>query len=370
MKYSDYVDYSKLNPFKRLAISLFSETFSHPERLGIKVVKETLGEPAVAFDFIDYDFMLGFNVEGLGTKSLIADEMYAKMAVGEAVNGSRFYKGLGQDNIAMSVNDLIAIGAEPFAYGDILSTGDSGYLDDESRMESLLQGFKKGADLSGTALPLGETPTLKDVIYPEAVDLAGASIGIIRPKSHLVYGRDLEAGDALFCLESSGMHSNGVTLARKIVESSPDRYFTEIEGGRIIGEAILEPTHIYAKPVIEMLRKGVKVKYLAPITGHSMRKIMRPKKEFTYRITSLPDPPVVFKALRKIALDVGTQITDYEAYQTWNMGIGFVVMAPRKDSNDIHSICEAFGIGCQEIGKVEDGPKRVIIEPRDIIYQD
>lgn len=368
MKYSDYVDYGRLNPFKRLAIELFSSTFSHPERLGIKVVEETLGAAAVAFDFLDYDFMLGFNVEGLGTKSLIAEEMYAKMRIGEEVDGSRYYRGLGQDNMAMSINDLVSIGAVPFAYGDILSTGDSSYFDDESRMESLLTSFREGADKAGVAIPLGETPTLQGILYPEVMDLAGASIGIIKPKSNLVGDSKVAEGDAIYGLESSGIHSNGVTLARKIVEGTPDRYFTELDDGKTIGEELLTPTPIYVKPIVSLLEAGVNVHYLSPITGHAFRKIMRPRKSFRYVINNLPEPPRIFSELIKLSEQQGTAVSDYEAYQTWNMGVGYVVIAPDESEEEIVGICGDEGVACHRLGRLEEGNRQVEIVSKGIKY--
>ena len=368
MKYSDYVDYGRLNPFKRLAIELFSSTFGNPERLGIKVVEETLGAAAVAFDFLDYDFMLGFNVEGLGTKSLIAEEMYAKMRIGEEVDGSRFYRGLGQDNMAMSVNDLVSIGAIPFAYGDILSSGDSSYFDDEGRMESLLTSFREGADMAGVALPLGETPTLQGILYPEVMDLAGASIGIIRPKSNLVGDGKVAEGDAIFGLESSGIHSNGVTLARKIVEGTPDRYFTELDDGVTLGELLLTPTPIYVRPIVAMLDAGVDIHYLSPITGHAFRKIMRPRRPFRYVIDSLPEPPRVFSELMRLSEEQGTPVSDHEAYQTWNMGVGYVVIAPEEYEEEIADICSGEGVKSNRLGRLEEGEKQVELPQKGIRY--
>ena len=368
MKYSDYVDYSRLNPFKRLAIELFSSTFGNPEGLGIRVVEETLGEAAVAFDFLDYDFMLGFNVEGLGTKSLIAEEMYAKTRIREEVDTSAYYRGLGQDNIAMSVNDLVSIGAAPFAYGDILSSGDSSYFDDEDRMEALLTSFREGADQAGVAIPLGETPTLKDILYPEVMDLAGASVGVIRPKGNLVVSSGVREGDTIYGLASSGIHSNGVTLARKIVEGLPDGYFTPLEGGTTIGEELLTPTTIYVKTVIGLLEAGVDVHYLSPITGHAWRKIMRPREPFTYVIEHVPEPPRVFKALMTMSEDQGAPVTQYEAYQTWNMGVGYVVLAPDECEEEIRRICGSEGVECTRLGHVERGVRRVEILPKGLEY--
>ena len=183
MKYSDLVDYGKLDPVKRAAIESFSGTLDNPKRLGFKIVAETLGEPAVAIELPGQDFLLAFNVEGLGTKNLIADSM----SKDERGKGIKYYESIGQDCVAMSTNDLAAIGADALVYGDILSSGDSGWFSDLEKSKAVLLGFKKAAEEIGLAIPCGETPTLKGVVGESTLDMAGASLGIIKPKENLTY---------------------------------------------------------------------------------------------------------------------------------------------------------------------------------------
>lgn len=359
MKYSDIVDYDKLDPVKRAAIENFSDTVEKPSRLGFRIVAETLGEPAVAIDLPDQDFMLAFNVEGLGTKNMIADSMFND----SRSKGVDYYKSVGKDCLAMSTNDLAAIGADAFVYGDILSSGDSSWFADLDKSRAVLSGFKTGAEEVGLAIPCGETPTLKGVVHDNTIDMAGASVGIIKPKENLVYGKDISPGDVIIGLEASGIHSNGVSLARKVAESLPDGYFTELSSGKIFGEELLVPTTLYTRVLMDMLAKA-KVHYLSPITGHGWRKIMRAKKEVSYVIDNVPEPGELFDFLVE-----KSGVPDSEAYFTWNMGVGYVVVAPRESVDSLLSVSESHSIKAIELGKVEEGKKKVDIMPKNIVFE-
>ncbi len=359
MKYHQFVDYTKLDPVKAAALEKFSETIEHPKRLGIRIVPETLGEPAVALDFLKSDFLLAFNVEGLGTKNKIADAM-SQDARGKSY---KYYESIGQDTVAMSTNDLLAIGADPIVFGDIISSGDSNWFDGAEKPRALLEGFRKAANELGIAIPCGETPTLKGIVCPDTLDLAGASVGIIQPKSRLIVGKNIREGDAIIGLESSGIHSNGVSLARKVAESLPEGYFTQLPSGKILGEELLKPTVLYTRPVIGLLEKGIELHYLAPITGHGWKKIMRAKKPFSYEIDFVPAKGELFEFLQYHA-----KIPDSEAYYTWNMGIGYVVIAPEESVSAIEKQCSKHSIKTWKLGTVKKGEKKVEIKQLKILY--
>jgi len=358
MKYSDIVDYSKLDPVKKAAIEKFSDTVSRPERLGLRIVPETLGEPAVAIDLPEQDFMLAFNVEGLGTKNLIADSMSAD----PRGKGVKYYEGVGKDCLAMSTNDLAAIGADAFVYGDILSSGDSAWFSDSGKARAVLHGFRAAADEIGLAIPCGETPTLKGVVNDSTIDMAGASLGLIRPKGHLTFGQKLCDGDLIIGFESSGIHSNGVSLARRVAEKLPDGYFSVLPSGKLLGEALLEPTILYTRAIIDML-DSCEVHYVSPITGHGWKKIMRAKKPFSYTIDFVPEPGELFQFL----VDK-SGVSQKEAYFTWNMGIGYAVIAPRESRDAILAASEEHGIKAFELGVVRKGKKSVSIKPKGIVF--
>jgi phosphoribosylformylglycinamidine cyclo-ligase len=359
MQYHQIVDYTKLDPVKATALEKFSETVRYPERFGIKIVPETLGEPAIALDFLNNDFLLAFNVEGLGTKNKIAD----LMASDSRGKGFQYYESVGQDTVAMSTNDLLAIGADPLVFGDIISSGDSNWFSTPEKTGCLLEGFRKAANELGMAIPCGETPTLQGIVSPETLDLAGASVGIIRPKSRLLLGKNIQEGDCIIGLESSGIHSNGVSLARKIAEEQKNGYFTELPSGKMLGEELLKPTVLYTRPIIELLKKETAVHYLAPITGHGWKKIMRAKKSFLYEIGFVPEKGELFSFLQEKA-----GISNQEAYYTWNMGIGYTAIAPNESLSSFEKAFKKAGIKSWKLGEVKKGEKKVSIKPLGIEY--
>ena len=369
VKYSDVVDYDKLDPVKRKALDVFKSTFQNPSRLNIKVMP--VGETAAVLDFLDYDFMLAFNVEGLGTKNLIADRLYKDlMAKGLAKEAAKVYRSLGQDTVSMSVTDLIAVGAEPVVYADMITSGDSKWFDDLERVDALLQGYKTAADIAGLAIPQGETPTLSGVVYPETLDLAGSSVGIIRPKTRFIYGQKIKAGDAIFGLPSGGICSNGVSKARKIAEKLPKDYHTVLSSGKELGEELLTPTPIYARPIREMFEAGVDIHYLPPITGHAWRKLARAKFPFDYIIENVPEPPVVLSSLVEFGRQHGFDVSDEENYQVWNMGVFMGIIAPGEDEEKIRQVTDRHGIDLYRLGRVENGSRQVVIRPKNITYSE
>lgn len=359
MKYFEFVDYSKLDPVKKTAIEKFSGTIGNPKKLGFGILPETLGESAIAFAVPKANFFLAFNVEGLGTKNMIADAMFND-ARGKGV---AYYENIGIDTVAMSTNDLSSIGAAPLVYGDIISSGDSNWFSEE-KAKALLEGYRKAAEELQIAIPCGETPTLKGIVAPETLDLCGAAMGVIRPKKNLTVGQKLKAGDVIFGFESSGVHSNGISLCRKIADELPEGYFTELPSGKIFGEELLEPTTLYSPLIAELLGKA-EIHYFSPITGHGWKKIMRAKKTFSYEIDFVPEPSEIFSFLKEKA-----KLPDNEAYYTWNMGIGYAAIAPKESANAIEKACKKFGIKVWQLGKVTKGEKRVNIKPKNIIFSD
>lgn len=360
MKYFEFVDYSKLDPVKKAAIEKFSGTIGNPKALGFRILPETLGESAIGIEVAKADFFLAFNVEGLGTKNIIADSM-ANDARGK---GSSYYENIGVDTVAMSTNDLSSIGAKPIVYGDIISSGDSNWFTEE-KAQALLEGYRRAAEELQIAIPCGETPTLKGIISPGTLDLAGSSVGVIKPKENLTVGKNLAVGDVIFGLESSGVHSNGISLCRKIAEELPQGYFTELpESGKLLGEELLKPTTLYSNVICEMLGK-TEISYFSPITGHGWKKIMRAKKTFGYEIDLVPKPEEIFSFLQEKA-----NLPDSEAYYTWNMGIGYAAIAPKDSAGAIEKACKKHGIKCWDLGKVVKGEKRVSIKPKKIVFAD
>lgn len=377
IKYSAFVDYEKLDPVKRMALDIFEPTFSYPERLGIKVIPETLGQTAVAFDLSgigDSNFHLSHNIEGLGTKNLIAEKMYKEVfvekgTIAEGLKIKKLFKNLGIDTAAMSVNDTVAIGADVFSYIDIIASGNSSYFSDMDKNRCLLQGYRQAADENGFAIPQGETPELPGIVFPETLDLAGSSIGLIRPTNRLITGSAIKEGDVIYGLASSGIHANGISKARSIASKSKDGFFTALNDGSSIGEKLLTPTKIYQRHVRDMQNEDVEIHYLQPITGHAWEKIARARKPFDYRINHIPETTSIFQDLinlgkeynKKVSSSERFDFSNKEKYYTWNMGVGCVVVAPKESGEAVRECCKKYGTEVSELGSVEKGERRVIM---------
>lgn len=348
------VNYDVMDPLKRLAQTEGKKTAKNLISTDFKELSNSRGESAYVLK--SENAYLAFVEEGLGTKCLVADAM-------SKITGKSYYDLLAQDTVAMMVNDLITVGAKPVTILAYWAAGNSDWFKNKKRMKDLITGWRKASDLSGAVWGGGETPTLSGIIEKNSIDLAGACFGIIKPKSHLTLGQKLKEGDAIIIFESSGIHANGLTLARKIATKLPNGYATKIADGMMYGEALLKPTLIYARFIADLFKTNVDIHYMANITGHGWRKLMRHSKSFTYRLTSIPPiPPVLQYIVEKGPVDMK------EAYANFNMGAGFAIFTPRKEVQKILKISQKNNIKAYAAGFVEKGKKQVIIEPKNIIF--
>lgn len=351
---SSGVDYSKMDPVKRFAQEQASSTSNNLHRHNMEELPNSRGESAYVWE--EQDSYRAFVIEGLGTKNLVADEM-------RKITGKTYYNYIAQDTVAMVINDLVTSGARPMVVNAYFGIGDSNWLTDEERFRDLITGWKNACNLSGAVYGGGETPTLKNIIYPNAIDLSGSAIGIIKPKENLITENKLKAGDKILLIESSGIHANGLTLARSIAEKLPQGYATKISDGSMYGEALLKPTHIYAKLIEDLLYKKIDIHYISNITGHGWRKIMRAKQEFTYQIEEIPKPQPVFDFIQE-----QSQSGDSEMYGNFNMGAGYAIFVPSELAKLTQQITKDNGFNSTIAGTVENGPKQVIIKPKNITF--
>ena len=360
------VDYDRIDPLKVLAQQAARATGANLERTGVREVAASRGESAYVVDI--GDAYLASITECLGTKALVADAMravpHAERKMADAVpptpgsSGRTWYDHIAQDTIATAVNDLVTVGARPLSIHAYWAAGSSDWFDDTERMSDLVDGWKAACDVLGVAWGGGETPCLTGVVEENAIDLAASCVGIIRPKSRLTLGENLAAGDAIVLLESSGIHANGLTLARKLAERLPGGYATVMPGGRTYGEALLDPTVLYPPVTEAVFEAGIGLRYIANITGHGWRKIMRHPGRFTYRITEVPPVPEVLRFMVE-----ETRQTAEEAHGSLNMGAGFALFVRPEDGDAAVACAEAQGIRAWVAGVVEDGPRQVVIEP-------
>jgi phosphoribosylformylglycinamidine cyclo-ligase len=350
------VQYDLIDPLKVAAQRAAAATASHLAGHGFTEVGASRGESAYVVDV--GPFYLASIVECLGTKTLVADEM-------QRLTGASYFAGIAQDTIAMAVNDLITVGATPLVVQAYWAAGGSEWFTDAQRAGALVAGWKAACDVCRVAWGGGETPALAGIVEAGRIDLAASCTGLVNPKPRLTLGESLGAGDAIVLLASSGIHANGLSLARKLAERLPQGYLTEIEPGLRYGDALLAPTTLYS-PVTEALwSAGVRVHYAANITGHGWRKLLRHPKSLGYRIHTVPPVPPVLRFIQQQA-----QQDDLEAYSTLNMGAGFALFVAPGDAERTVAIAQGLGISARVAGQVEAGPKQLLIEPLGLHFGD
>ena len=348
------VDYDKIDPLKIDAQRAARETVKNLAPHKLTEIDASRGESAYVVDI--GDCYLASITECLGTKVLVADAM-------RTVTGKTYFDALAQDTVAMAVNDLITVGATPITVHAYWAAGSSDWFDDAARTRDLVSGWKKACDISGVSWGGGETPCLGGVVEADTIDLAASSNGLIRPKERLTLGDKLAAGDAIILVESSGIHANGVSLARKLAETLPKGYATPISDGRLFGEALLDPTALYVPATEALFAAGIIPHYTVNVTGHGWRKLMRHPGAFTYRLQMLPPVPPVLAFIQK-----ESGINDTEAYGTFNMGAGFAFFVAAGDATKALDVIRQAGFEAWKAGAVEPGVKQVVIEPLGITF--
>ena len=349
------VNYEEMDPFKRLAQLAGRETAKNISRLGFSEVEMSRGESAYLMDAGDH--YVAHVEEGLGTKDLVADAMYP-------LTGKSYYDRIAQCTVAMIVNDMITLGALPLSVAMHLAVGASSWFSDESRGRDLIEGWKRACDLARCTWGGGETPTLKGIVHPDTVVLSGSAVGVVKPKNHLINGVNIQHGDAIVIIGSSGIHANGLTLAREIAEKLPNGYLTKLSDGRTYGEALLDPTIIYVPLIEDCSNEGVEIHYAVNITGHGWRKLMRATQPFAYIIDHIPVPHPVFSFIQEHG-----PVDDQEAYANLNMGAGFALYVRESDVAKLLSIAHSLGLSALRGGTIASSKiKKVIINPLGLEY--
>ncbi|UVS70579.1 phosphoribosylformylglycinamidine cyclo-ligase [Nitrososphaera viennensis] len=277
---------------------------------------------------------LALHSDGVGTKVLVAQLMNK-------------FDTVGIDCVAMNVNDIICVGAKPVAFIDYIALRQA----NEKLLEQIAHGLVEGAKQSQMAIVGGETAVLPDVIAGEenAFDLAGMVLGTVDGGKPLLGGA-IKPGDVILGVESSGLHSNGYTLARKVLLS---KYSVDDSAEHLVqtvGEELLIPTRIYVKPVMELFKKKIAMHGLANITGGSFTKLPRLNKNVQYCLDGLPAPTGIF-----LQIQVDGNIETGEMYRTFNMGIGFCVIAPKASTEQVIRTFKRYKMGCKAVGRIEKG---------------
>jgi phosphoribosylformylglycinamidine cyclo-ligase len=250
---------------------------------------------------------LALSCDGVGTKVVVCEEL-------------RRFDTVGIDLVAMNANDVVCVGADPIALLDYIAVEEA----DPGVLEEIGVGLRRGAELAGVEVPGGELAVLPDLIRghpsPHGFDLAGFCVGLVDLDA-MVTGAAVRPGDAVVGLPSTGIHSNGLTLARSVL---PDLHERPAElGGATVGETLLEPTAVYVRAVRELLGSGIEVRGLAHITGEGFLNLLRLEADAGYRLDALPDPPALFGLIAERG-----GVEPAELYEVFNMGCGFCCVVP------------------------------------------
>ncbi len=286
---------------------------------------------------------LALCTDGVGSKVIVAEQ-------------AQRYDTIGIDCVAMNVNDLICVGAEPVAMLDYLAVERA----DAEVLAQIGVGLKAGAEQAGIEIPGGEVAQLPELIRghpsPRGFDLTGAAVGVVA-LDEIVTGAAVEPADALIGLPSSGVHANGLTLARRaLLEDGGlalDDRPAELRGASV-ADVLLEPTVIYVRAVLELLRSDVAVHGLAHITGDGLDNLLRLEADVGYAIEDpLPAPPV----FALIASTAG--VDDEEMHRVFNMGCGFVAVVPQDQADEATELLAIHHRGTRRIGTVTGRAGRI-----------
>lgn len=291
---------------------------------------------------------IAISTDGVGTKLLVA-ELMGK------------YDTVGIDCIAMNVNDLLCVGATPVSFVDYIAVEEL----QPAILEEIGEGLFRGAELARVSISGGEIAQLREMVRGlspgSGFDLAGTAIGTV-PLDRVIVGADVQLGDVVIGLASSGIHSNGLTLARQVLlrdaKLTVHSYLQEL--GRTVGEELLEPTRIYVPEVTAMFAADLRLKALIHVTGDGFFNLVRTATPVGYVIHTLPPFPPIFTVLQEVG-----RLSDAEMFQVYNMGVGFCVVVAESDAARVMQIAADHGTRAWQIGVAVASAERVItIEPR------
>ena len=340
------VNIRKIHSTQRNIEKMITESYSFPE-----IGKITLGFGHYSGLITIGNNVLALHTDGVGTKILVAQQM-------------KCFDTIGIDCIAMNVNDIICTGAQPFAFVDYIGLKKVNY----ELVKKIMKGLVSGAKTAKIAIVGGETAVVPELLAGETeemFDLAGTAIGMTQNKE-LILGNEIKIGDIILGLESSGLHSNGYTLARKVLSKYSLDEIPEFIT-RSVGEELLIPTRIYVQPIMELIKdRKITIHGLAHITGGSFTKLKRLNNKVRYNLSHLSPPTGIFKQIQKDGI-----IDLREMYRTFNMGIGFCIILPKVNVDKTVSIIEKYNIKVSQIGEVDSkGNGKVIgkVENKKYIF--
>ncbi len=306
---------------------------------------------------LDFGYFASVIDLGNGTGlALSADGVGTKLLVAQMLNR---YDTVGIDCVAMNVNDVLCIGAEPLCMLDYIAVQEA----DPDLLEQIGRGLYEGARQANISIPGGEIAQVRELIKGKrprrGFDLAGTCVGLV-PMNRIIVGQAIQPGDAVIGLRSSGIHSNGLTLAREVFFAKA-RYRVDRllpEAGRTVGEELLEPTRIYVREVLDLLRAGVEIRAMAHITSDGFLNLARVQAKVGYVLDHLPEPQPVFRLIQKLG-----KIGDAEMFNVFNMGTGFCLVLPDAEVARTLAMLRERGVEAYRLGQAVADPERKVHLP-------
>ncbi len=292
--------------------------------------------------------------DGVGTKILIAQMMDK-------------YDTIGIDCVAMNVNDIICVGATPMTMLDYIAVEKP----NNRLFDEIGKGLYQGAKQAGINFSGGEIAQVKDMIHSYkkgfGFDLVGMAVGTV-PLNKIIVGQDIKEGDIIIGIRSSGIHSNGLSMARDVLfkkgRFKVNKYIADI--GRTVGEELLEPTYIYVQEILDLLKSELNIKALINITSAGFLNLSRVTSKVGFVIQRLPEPHPIFNLIQRQG-----KVSDEEMFFVYNMGIGFCVIVPEDEVDSCIKKIKKHGKEAHRLGYVKRDPeKRVKIEPKRLIGKD
>lgn len=351
------IDYDPIDMFVHMAQSAARRTAHNIDRHGFKELEKTRTQSSYVIDIVKT--CIGHTGEELGTLPLAAQAVY------EASKGkSHCFESVGQGAVAAIANDVITQGIIPLSLSMNVAAGNASWFKDTKRGSDLINGWRNGCNLARCSWGQGESSALPGLICKGMVHVTGSGCGTA-PKKYLINSSNIRKGHWIIFFHSSGVHINGVTLARKIADKLKDGYMTKLRSGKTYGDALLEPTNIYVGAVEDCINHGVKISYALNLSGHGWRKLMRPSEPFLYVINRLPPQLEIFDFIMEHG-----PVKLLEMYRVFNNGVGFVLIVPEKSLGKIAEVFaengKSYGFGYTVAGRVEQSrTKKVLIKPLD-----
>jgi phosphoribosylformylglycinamidine cyclo-ligase len=316
----------------------------------VGAVRLPIGYYANVID-IGHGMGLAISTDGVGSKLLVAQLMDT-------------YDTVGIDCIAMNANDILCVGARPLSLVDYLAV----QVPEARLLEQLGKGLYEGARQANITIAGGELAQIGEMIKGVrdgyAFDLAATCVGTV-PLDRILIGQHIEDGDVLIGLASTGIHSNGLTLARRVLLDQGglgvDQYVPEL--GRLLGEELLAPTRIYVREVCAMLDALLPIKALLHITGDGLLNLRRIQAPMGFVIEYLPEPQPIFRLIQARG-----RVSEAEMYQVFNMGVGFCVVTAPAAAAPVHAIARQHGVTAYDLGHaVADPDRRIWITPKHLV---